>query len=44
MFKFFCKKKVENTYLRDIMVYEFKLYKQGVRYNYAKNLMENWQI
>lgn len=47
MFKFLCKKnkkEKESTYLRDIMKYEFQLYKQGIRYNYSKNLLENWQI
>lgn len=46
MFKFFCKrKKVEkNNYLKNYLDYEFKLYQKGLRYNYSKNLIENWKI
>lgn len=45
MFNFFCKKKKveqKSNYLKEIMEYEFNLYKKGVRYNYSQNLLESW--
>lgn len=48
MFNFFCKKKnkkkEENNYLKELLAYEFELYQRGVRYNYAKNLLDNWKL